>query len=311
MNVKETFIVSVNDDAVPGITGTGECAMFRGLSAEDTPLYETQLAQACISPETLPAISSIRFGFETALLDLRNGGDGRFVDNAFTKGEKPIRINGLIWMGDKRVMKERIREKLDKGFRCVKLKIGGIDFNDELALLRYIRQEYAPDILELRVDANGAFSPHTAMEHLERLAEFNLHSIEQPIRQKQWDEMARLCRLSPIPIALDEDLIGFHSDEEKMRMLDTVKPQYIILKPSLCGGFAESDNWIRAAEARGIGWWATSALESNIGLNAIAQWVSKYDPQMPQGLGTGALYTNNFPSPLRLIGEELYFNPKD
>lgn len=264
-----------------------ECALFRGLSAEDTPDYEWQLEYACNNPESLPAISSIRFGFETALLDMRNGGAGRFITNSFTEGTTPIRINGLIWMGDKRVMKKRIREKLDQGFNCIKLKIGGIDFNDEIALLKSIRDEYSPDNLELRVDANGAFSPDTAMQHLERLAEYGLHSIEQPIKQGQWDEMAALCRLSPIPVALDEELVGFKADKEKIRMLETIKPSYIILKPSLCGGFAESDRWIRLAEERGIGWWATSALESNIGLNAIAQWVSQYNPVMPQGLGTG------------------------
>ena len=309
MNDKETFIIHVTDDDIPGATGTGECALFRGLSAEDTPDYEQQLEYACNNPESLPAISSIRFGFETALLDMRNGGAGRFITNSFTEGTTPIRINGLIWMGDKRVMKQRIREKLDQGFNCIKLKIGGIDFNDEIALLKSIRDDYSPDNLELRVDANGAFSPDTAMQHLERLAEYGLHSIEQPIKQGQWDEMAALCRLSPIPVALDEELVGFKADEEKIRMLETIKPGYIILKPSLCGGFAESDRWIRLAEERGIGWWATSALESNIGLNAIAQWVSQYNPVMPQGLGTGMLYTNNYPSRLRLDGDRMYFNP--
>ena len=167
MNDKETFIIHVTDDDIPGATGTGECALFRGLSAEDTPDYEQQLEYACNNPESLPAISSIRFGFETALLDMRNGGAGRFITNSFTEGTTPIRINGLIWMGDKRVMKQRIREKLDQGFNCIKLKIGGIDFNDEIALLKSIRDEYSPDNLELRVDANGAFSPDTAMQHLE------------------------------------------------------------------------------------------------------------------------------------------------
>ena len=310
MNTKETFIVSVTDDERPGITGTGECALFRGLSAEDTPSYERLLETACRNPIAVPELSSVRFGFETALADLKHGGKGRFVNNSFTAGETSIRINGLIWMGDKRIMKQRIREKLDAGFQCVKLKIGGIDFEDELELLRFIRGEYSADILELRVDANGAFTPSEAMRKLERLAEFRLHSIEQPIRQGQWKVMAGLCRHTPVPIALDEELIGFHDDVEKTRMLDAIRPHYIILKPSLCGGFSEADRWIRLAENRGIGWWATSALESNVGLNAIAQWVSAYDPVMPQGLGTGALYTNNFPSPLRLEGDRMFFNPE-
>ena len=209
-------------------------------------------------------------------------------------------------MGDKRTMKNRIRQKLDAGFRCVKLKIGGIDFCDELDLLNSIRVEFPVSDIELRVDANGAFTPENAMERLERLSELDLHSIEQPIRQGQWEEMALLCSRSPIPIALDEELIGFRSDEEKERMLDEIRPQYIILKPSLCGGFAEADKWIEIAGKRNVGWWATSALESNIGLSAIAQWVSRYSPVMPQGLGTGALYINNFPSPLRLEGDKLY-----
>lgn len=309
MTEKETFIVSMTDDTRPSITGRGECAIFRGLSAEDSPGYEEQLSTACRNPAMLPAISSIRFGFETAMLDVKSGGTGRFLSNSFTEGTTPIQINGLIWMGDKRTMKKRIREKLDNGFRCVKLKIGGIDFDDELELLRYIRREYSPATLELRVDANGAFSPEDAMQRLQQLAEFSLHSIEQPIRQGQWEQMAHLCLQSPVPIALDEELIGFRDDSAKAHMLDAIKPAYIILKPSLCGGFAESDRWIRLAETRGIGWWATSALESNIGLNAIAQWVSAYDPEMPQGLGTGALFTNNFPSRLRLEGDRLYFNP--
>ncbi len=307
MDVKETFIVKVWDEEVPDVVGMGECAIFRGLSAEDTPGYEDILGEACRNPSALPPVSSIRFGFETAIADLRNGGTGRFVDNGFTRGETPLVINGLIWMGDKRTMKHRIRQKLDAGFRCVKLKIGGIDFNDELDLLGSVRDEFSVSDVELRVDANGAFTPANAMERLERLSELELHSIEQPIRQGQWEDMALLCSRSPVPIALDEELIGFRSDEEKKHLLDEIRPQYIILKPSLCGGFTEADKWIEIAGKRHIGWWATSALESNVGLGAIAQWVSRYSPAMPQGLGTGALYTNNFPSLLWLDGDKLYF----
>ena len=212
-------------------------------------------------------------------------------------------------MGTKQEMCARIAEKLDAGFRCVKLKIGGINFDDEAELLANIRREFPSGSIELRLDANGAFTPQNALDRLNRLSEFDIHSIEQPIKSGQWEEMARLCRLSPIPIALDEELIGFHSDDFKTRLLDTISPAYIILKPSLCGGFEESDRWIELAENRNIGWWATSALESNIGLNAIAQWVARYNPTMPQGLGTGALYTNNFPSPLQLEGDNMYFRP--
>lgn len=190
----------------------------------------------------------------------------------------------------------------------MKLKIGGIDFQEELSILDTLRKEFTVEDIELRLDANGAFSPENAMERLERLSRYNIHSIEQPIRAGQWQEMARLCERSPIPIALDEELIGFSSDASKEMLLETVRPQYIILKPALCGGFAEADRWISMAKKRNIGWWATSALESNIGLNAIAQWVARYRPTIPQGLGTGLLYTDNFPSTLRLDGDKMWFD---
>lgn len=311
MKVKDTFILRVHDSEVPEVSGLGECALFKGLSAEDTPSYTAHLENFCSNPsaDTLPEISSIRFGYETAMLSLNARGSSRLIESAFTTQSSPIQINGLIWMGTKQEMCARIAEKLDAGFRCVKLKIGGINFDDEVQLLANIRREFPSGSIELRLDANGAFTPQNALDRLNRLSEFDIHSIEQPIKSGQWEEMARLCRLSPIPIALDEELIGFHSDDFKTRLLDTISPTYIILKPSLCGGFEESDRWIELAENRNIGWWATSALESNIGLNAIAQWVARYNPTMPQGLGTGALYTNNFPSPLQLEGDNMYFRP--
>ncbi len=311
MKVKDTFILRVHDSEVPEVSGLGECALFKGLSAEDTPSYTDHLESFCNNPsaDTLPEISSIRFGYETAMLSLNARGSSRLIESAFTTQSSPIQINGLIWMGTKQEMCARIAEKLDAGFRCVKLKIGGINFDDEAELLANIRREFPSGSIELRLDANGAFTPQNALDRLNRLSEFDIHSIEQPIKSGQWEEMARLCRLSPIPIALDEELIGFHSDDFKTRLLDTISPTYIILKPSLCGGFKESDRWIELAENRNIGWWATSALESNIGLNAIAQWVARYNPTMPQGLGTGALYTNNFPSPLQLEGDNMYFRP--
>lgn len=309
MQTKKTYPVKVWDDETPAVAGYGECALFEGLSEEDTPEYENLLDAACRHPESLPEISSIRFGFETALADLRNGGQQLLADNDFTRGSLNIAINGLIWMGDKATMKRRIETKLAQGFRCVKLKIGGIDFNEEIELLRMIRREFTPDEIELRLDANGAFTLENAADRLDRLAEFSIHSIEQPIKQHQREAMAEICRHSPIPVALDEELIGFKSDGEKAAILDGIKPHYIILKPSLCGGFAEADRWIAMAEDRGIGWWATSALESNIGLNAIAQWVAGYKTTMPQGLGTGALYHNNFNSPLRQEKDYLRFEP--
>lgn len=305
MQQKETYVVKVWHSQSPDKIGVGECPIFRGLSAEDTPDYERMLAEACEFPNRLPEISSIRFGFESAILDLQNGGCQRLADTPFVKGERTIRINGLVWMGDKKTMLRRIGEKLDGGFRCVKLKIGGIDFDDELDLLGHIRSEYTASDIELRVDANGAFAPSEAYERLQRLSEYDLHSIEQPIRAGQWSDMASLCERSPIPVALDEDLIGFRTDRDKNDMLSEIKPAYIILKPALCGGFSEADRWIATAQQHGIGWWATSALESNIGLNAIAQWVSRHDIMIPQGLGTGGLYMENFPSPISLSGEQL------
>ena len=313
MDVKETFLLRLDDGARHAVA---EIPLFRGLSAEDTPGFEAVLADFCRlcgnvtdrQTESLP--SSIRFGYEAAKASLDGNSQEQLFDTPWSRGEKGIRINGLVWMGDRRAMARRIRAKLDGGFRCVKLKIGGIDFADELALLRYIRSEFGPGDIELRLDANGAFTPRNAYDRLGYLSELGIHSIEQPIRAGQWDAMAEICARSPIPVALDEELIGIRTDDEKRRMLEAIRPAYIILKPSLCGGLSEADRWIDLAEKRGTGWWATSALESDLGLNAIAQWVSQREPQMPQGLGTGLLYTNNFPSPLVLRGEEHWFNPE-
>lgn len=303
MRVKETFFVKVWDDATPEVFGVGECALFRGLSHDDVPDYEEVLSQTCryvhlVNVADIP-YSSIRFGLETALLDLANGGKRRLVDSPWSRSESAIKINGLIWMGNHDEMLDRINAKCIAGFHCLKLKIGGIDFDEELDLIRRIRNRFSPQEVELRLDANEAFSIGDAMMKLKRLADFGIHSIEQPIKRRQWEQMARLTNNSPIPIALDEELIGCRNDRQKLELLKATKPRYIIVKPSLCGGLADSDRWISIAESLGIGWWATSALESNIGLNAIAQWVSKYPMTMPQGLGTGMLYRNNIPSPLR------------
>ena len=257
--------------------------------------------------EELEEWSSIRFGVEMALQDLAMGGRQLYFPSAFTEGRLAIEINGLIWMGDKSTMLQRIQQKLEAGFHCIKLKIGAIDFEAELSLLQYIRERFSCEKVELRVDANGAFAPEEAMSKLEALAAFGLHSIEQPIRQGQWEEMAHLCRETPIPIALDEELIGVYGRKKKLELLEIVQPQYIILKPALCGGFSGAREWIELAEKRGIGWWVTSALESNIGLNALAQWVATLGNPMPQGLGTGQLYTNNLWSPLRQEGECLIY----
>ena len=312
---KETWFVRIWHDETPWIFGIGECALFRGLSADDRPGYEEKLKEVCGQIDTLDTVSlrdwsSIRFGVETALLDLKNGGKRKICPGAFYEGKQSIEINGLIWMGDKEAMYSRIEEKLTAGFRCVKLKIGAIDFNSELELLKSIRSRYGKDEIELRVDANGAFLPSEAMFKLDRLSRYDIHSIEQPIRQGQWREMARLCARTPVPIALDEELIGVNDAGQKRELLEAIRPRYIILKPALAGGFSGTEEWIRLAEVRGIGWWVTSALESNIGLSALAQWTYGLQNPMPQGLGTGLLYTNNIPSPLQLTGERLYYRPQ-
>ena len=309
---KETFFVKVWDESCPEVFGMGECALFRGLSADDRKNYEEKLEEVClrieeVKMEELEEWSSIRFGVEMALQDLAMGGCQLYFPSAFTEGRQAIEINGLIWMGDKSTMLQRIQQKLEAGFHCIKLKIGAIDFEAELSLLQYIRERFSCEKVELRVDANGAFAPEEAMSKLEALAAFGLHSIEQPIRQGQWEEMAHLCRETPILIALDEELIGVYGRKKKLELLEKVQPQYIILKPALCGGFSGAREWIELAEKRGIGWWVTSALESNIGLNALAQWVATLGNPMPQGLGTGQLYTNNLWSPLRQEGECLIY----
>jgi len=306
LDEKDTYFIKIYDTQNPTIEGWGEAALFRGLSADDTPEFTNILDDCCasindIDINAIPS-SAIRMGIETALSDLNNGGQHQ----PFMSGQiPPTCINGLIWMDSKQFMLDEIAKKLHLGFRCLKLKIGGIDFENELDILHSIRKHYSPDSLELRLDANGAFTPENAMSRLERLSKYIIHSIEQPIKAGQISSIAAICRESPIPIALDEELIGLKSDDEKCAILDEIKPSYIILKPTLCGGFKESDQWIEFAKNRGIGWWATSALESNIGLNAIARWTTTHNVSMPQGLGTGQVYSNNIDSPLRLEGERL------
>ena len=316
MRQKDTYFIRLTDSGQEGIYGLGEAGLFRGLSCDDRPGYEKKLTEVCRNidryathPSLLADWPSIRFAVETAVRDLSNGGRRLIYPSAWTDGNDEITINGLVWMGDRDEMRRRIATKLSEKFRCVKVKIGGIDFNEDLSLLDFIRHE-APKV-QLRLDANGAFSPSEAPEQLERLAKFDIHSIEQPIRAGQWDEMRRLCEHSPIPIALDEELIGINSADEKRRMLDAIRPAYIILKPTLAGGFEGSEEWIRLALERDCGWWATSALESNIGLNAIAQWGATLNTSMPQGLGTGQLYHNNIPSPLYLQGDKLRYRSGD
>lgn len=289
----------------------GECGLFRGLSRDDTPGFETRLSQLCHAINTgqptpsLDDVPAIKMGYESALA----------FKSSSASTSAYIPINGLIWMGDRREMLNRINQKLDQGFNCLKLKIGGIDFDDEISLLHYIRRHHPQQRLTIRLDANGAFQPHQALEKLKHLSDYHIHSIEQPIRAGQREQMAQICQLSPIPIALDEELI--HTTDPHT-LLSQVKPAYIILKPTLCGALSGADAWVEAARANGVGWWATSALESNVGLISIATWVAKKiqtHPQLknfPQGLGTGALYSNNIPSSLSLDGQILHLahNPE-
>ncbi|MFY7846282.1 o-succinylbenzoate synthase [Chryseobacterium gambrini] len=307
---KETFILEISENGKKGI---GECAIFRGLSFDDRPDYEGKLKWLCenIQQETeflkeeLKEFPSIWFGYEQAVLNLKNG-ENLYFPSEFTEGKTPIVINGLIWMGDINYMEEQIQDKLEKGFHCIKLKIG-VDWKSEYDILQKLRQKFSKDRLELRVDANGGFNKEEAKVVLQQLADLHIHSIEQPIKAGNWNDMAELCLETPTPIALDEELIGITDFNGKRKLLETVNPQYIILKPALVGGFSGSDEWISLAEERNIGWWITSALESNIGLNAIAQYTFTKKSPMPQGLGTGALFVNNFDSNLDLKGELLWF----
>ena len=308
------WYLHLTSDKYPDRVGIGECAPLPKLSCDDMQGYESVLAHICnevteqggFSVESLRDYPSILFGLETAFRHLERG-CFELWDTPFSRGEVGIPINGLIWMGDYKKMLEQIEAKMAVGFRCIKLKIGAINFEEELALLRFIRSHFSAKEVELRVDANGAFAPADAMEKLKRLAELDLHSIEQPIRAGQWEDMARLTAETPLPIALDEELIGINIPERKQCLLDSVHPQYIILKPSLHGGMAGGNEWIREAEKRNIGWWITSALESNIGLNAIAHWCATFNNPLPQGLGTGALFTNNVDMPLEVRKDSLWY----
>ena len=319
LNWRDTWYINIFDSKSPNKIGIGEIAPLPGLSKELDANFEYHLETVCKHIDQLQdsyhrnllEFPSIRFGVEMALTDLKNGAKKDLFHSSFTLGHDGIEINGLIWMGNYDSMFKQIEDRIAKGFTCIKLKIGAINFEDELKLLKHIRRSDLAKNIELRVDANGAFTPETTLEKLNRLADLNIHSIEQPIKAAQWDEMAELCDTSPIPIALDEELIGINSTERKKLLLATIRPQYIILKPSLTGGFMPSLEWIELAEENGIDWWITSALESDIGLNAIAQWTFTLNNPMPQGLGTGSMFTNNIPSPLSLKANRLFHNPEE
>jgi len=298
--------------------GIGECALFRGLSIDDRIDYHDKLKWVCKNINLglegllneLVEFPSIQFGLEIAFKSLASQDSYNLFPSKFTQSEDSILINGLVWMGSEGFMKQQINEKIDAGFSCIKMKIGAIDFQQEINLLKSIRNQFSQKDIELRVDANGAFSSSEALEKLKILSDLDLHSIEQPIKQGQIEEMALLCEKTPLPIALDEELIGVFSVTKKKKLIQTINPQYIILKPSLVGGFKGSDDWINIAKQNQIGWWITSALESNIGLNAIAQYTYKKQSQLPQGLGTGSLFINNFDSPLQVKNGTLQYNNK-
>ncbi|MFB9058175.1 o-succinylbenzoate synthase [Mariniflexile ostreae] len=315
LKTKETWFFILNSEEKQGV---GECGLFRGLSIDDRPDYESKIKWTCENIhkglayllDALTEFPSIQMGLHMAFKSLESQYKFELFPSAFTKGEASIPINGLIWMGSESFMKQQIEEKINAGFKCIKMKIGAIDFQTEINLLKSIRKQFTSKDIELRVDANGAFSPYEALEKLKRLSDFDLHSIEQPIKQGQLEDMALLCEKTPLPIALDEELIGVFSNLDKQSLLNTIHPQYIILKPSLVGGFKGSDDWIQAAEQQNIGWWITSALESNVGLSAIAQYTFQKNSDLPQGLGTGSLFSNNFDSPLHVKHGALMYNNK-
>lgn len=326
---KETWFIKAYAENQSQVFGLGEASPLKGLSEDYSADYQEVLSNTLkqigalefpegqteildFLAEYIPShLPSVRFGLETALLDLINGGTHKIFETDFYQGSCRMPINGLIWMGDEAFMQQQIEEKLKAGFNTIKMKVGAINFDQELELLEGIRKEYSANDITLRVDANGAFAPEDAASKLEQLASLEIHSIEQPIKAGQHEAMAEFCATGILPIALDEELIGIHDYKAKESLLKSIKPQYIILKPSLVGGMKSCQEWIEIAEGLDIGWWMTSMLESNVGLNAIAQFTAQYKPTLPQGLGTGQLYHNNIDSPLEIRkGELLYNAPK-
>ncbi|MBN2349325.1 MAG: o-succinylbenzoate synthase [Bacteroidales bacterium] len=311
---KPTWYIILEDGKYKGI---GECSVIPGLSCDDYPDYESILQKIVsqinntnsVEEIQLLDLPSIRFGLETALLDLNNNGNKLLFPGKFTIGIDALKINGLVWMGDPEFMNTQIEQKIQSGYTCIKLKIGAINFDEEVKLIENIRTRYGNADIEIRLDANGAFAPDEAMDKLMRLSFFDIHSIEQPIQTNQHDKLKWLCENSPIPVALDEELISIGSPVQKRKLLSFINPQYIVIKPGLLGGFQASTEWIEIANSLHIGWWITSALESNIGLNAIAQWTYMLNSNMVQGLGTGQLYSNNIPSPLEIEKGKLFYRP--
>ncbi|MFZ1692241.1 MAG: o-succinylbenzoate synthase [Flavobacteriales bacterium] len=312
------YLIAWNEEQ-PQLKGIGEAALFPGHSKEFPADVKLKLTELCERTDNwaeramtdLVDVPSVRFAVEQCLRDLEVGGTKTLFPSDFTLGKQGIPINGLVWMGDKSTMKQRIREQIESGCTTVKMKIGAIGIDDELALLHAVRKEYSAADITLRVDANGALSAQQAPEVLKRLAELQVHSIEQPVAPGLYEVMEELCATTPIPIALDEDLIGLNTHDAKADLLDHVKPQHIVIKPSLVGGWNATREWIEMAKARRIGWWITSALESSIGLNAIAQFTATLNVDTAQGLGTGKVYANNIPSPLLAERGFLHYRPEE
>lgn len=314
LNEKITCFIRIFDESDPSRYGIGEAAVFPGLSpeADDRYFYKIMELQANIAlgrSTDLSHFPSLQAGLEQAIRDFSGGCNGTYYHSPFLAGQSSIEINGLVWMGTFEEMSRRVESKLDQGFRCIKLKIGAIDWKKEVELIESIRKRYSKDKVEIRVDANGGFTMDNALPRLKRLADLGVHSIEQPIKAGMPALMRFLCEVSPLPIALDEELIGKFTREQKAATLDEIKPAYIVLKPSLIGGFTGAQEWINLADERGIRWWVTSSLESNIGLNALAQWVATLRQRMPQGLGTGGLFENNLISPVYIHGDRLCYDP--
>ena len=318
-NTRLSFYLKLTSDEQPDVVGVGECATLPDLSCDAMPPneYERKLRTFCdeyertgvIDYEAMRPYPSMLFGLETAVAQFNAKGSLNFFDTPFGRGEEGIPINGLVWMGTFEEMFERLEAKLKAGFHCIKIKIGAIDFNRELQLIRHIRSTFSRNNVELRVDANGGFTPEEALSRMEALVQYDIHSSEQPIKQNQWTEMARLCAATPLPIGLDEELIGVNERQKKIELLDTIRPQYIVLKPSLHGGMVGTEEWIQLARERSIGSWITSALESNVGLNAIAQLTANIygsNIRHAQGLGTGQLFADNIEIPLKVVGDKLW-----
>lgn len=312
---KPTCYMRLFDENNPSRYGVGEAAVFPGLSpeADERFFYKLMELQANVRlgrSTDLSHFPSLQFGFQQCIRDFTGGCNGIYYPSQFVAGMQSIQINGLVWMGNREEMMERMEKKLEEGFSCIKFKIGAIDWKSEIDMIETVRKRYNRDRVEIRVDANGAFDMDHALPRLKHLADLGVHSIEQPIKAGQPLMMQFLCQVSPLPIALDEELIGKFSMEEKARTLDAIHPQYIVIKPTLTGGYSGAEEWIKLAEERNIGWWITSSLESNIGLNALAQWTATLGNKMHQGLGTGALYTNNLDAPIYLEGDKLRYNPE-